>query len=151
MPNQVSIGFDHSHNNKLTIENSAFTIFIQYLFLSELKLGKIEKGLTYEKMKQYEMFIIGVPYLSKFDSYEIEDIIEYVKKGGSLIVINDAGGDYENKNNLSELTKNFGIKFNSDYLFDNKTCSKNKTYSCIKDRKPRYLRHGRSLERLCAG
>ena len=42
MTKQVTIGFDHSHNNKLTIENSAFTDFIQYLFNSDFKLGKID-------------------------------------------------------------------------------------------------------------
>ena len=91
----TAIGFDHSHNNKLTIENNAFTDFIQYLFNSKGKLGKREAGLTYEKLNQYDLFIIGVPHLGPdFDIDEIRDLVKYVKDGGSLLVINDGGGDY---------------------------------------------------------
>ena len=99
----TAIGFDHSHNNKLTIENTTFTDFIQYLFDSDFKLGKIEAGINYEKLSKYDLFIIGVPNLGPdLDKDEINDLVKYVKEGGSLLVINDGGGDYENKNNLSE-------------------------------------------------
>ncbi|TKJ19155.1 MAG: hypothetical protein CEE43_16360 [Promethearchaeota archaeon Loki_b32] len=134
MTKKIAIGFDHSHNNKLTIENNAFTDFIQYLFDSAFKLGKIEAGFTYEKLNKYDLFIIGVPHLGPdFDIDEISALVKYAKDGGSLLVINDGGGDYENKNNLSELTKNFGIVFNSDILFDNKNFSKDNAHPIIKD------------------
>ena len=140
MTNLIAIGFDHSHNNKLTIENNAFTDFIQYLFDSDFKLGKIEAGLTYEKLNKYDLFIIGVPNLGPdLDSDEINDLIKYVKDGGSLLVINDGGGDYENKNNLSELTKNFGFIFNSDRLFDNKNFSKDNSHPIIKDFRSHFI------------
>ena len=136
----TAIGFDHSHNNKLTIENNAFTDFIQFLFDSDFKLGKIEAGLTYEKLNQYDLFIIGVPHLGPdFDVDEISALVKYVKDGGSLLVINDGGGDYENKNNLSELTKNFGIVFNSDILFDNKNFSKDNAHPIIKDFRSHFI------------
>ena len=64
---------------------------------------------------------------------EIRDLVSYVKNGGSLLVINDGGGDYENKNNLSELTKHFGILFNSDRLYDNKNFSTDNSHPLIKD------------------
>jgi len=131
---QKIIGFDYSHNNKLTIENNAFTDFIQYLFDSDFKLGKIEAGLTYEKLNKYDLFIIGVPNIGPdLDSDEINDLVKYVKEGGSLLVINDGGGDYENKNNLSELTKNFGFIFNSDILFDNKNFLKDNSHPIVND------------------
>lgn len=135
----TSICFDQSHNNKLTIENTTFTDFIQYLFDSDFKLGKIEAGITYKKLNKYDLFIIGVPSLTPLDSYEIIDLVKYVKDGGSLLVINDGGGDYENKNNLTELTKNFGISFNSDVLFDNKSFSKNNSHPIIKDFKSHFI------------
>ena len=140
MTNKIAIGFDHSHNNKLTIENNAFTDFIQYLFDSDFKLGKIEAGLTYEKLNKYDLFIIGVPNLGPdFDVDEISALVKYVKDGGSLFVINDGGGDYENKNNLSELTKNFGFIFNSDRLFDNKNFSKDNSHPIIKDFRSHFI------------
>ena len=134
MTKKIAIGFDHSHNNKLTIENNAFTAFIQYLFNSDFKLGKIEAGIDKKKLAPYDLFIIGVPILGpKLDSDEIEDLVNYVNNGGSLLVVNDEGGDYKNKNNLSELTKNFGVTFNADQLFDNKYFSKENTHPLIRD------------------
>ncbi|UCC19310.1 MAG: hypothetical protein JSV62_14590 [Promethearchaeota archaeon] len=136
----TTIGFDHSHNNKLTVENNAFTDFIQYLFDSDFKVGKIEAGITYEKLKKYDLFIIGVPTLGPdLDPDEIRDLVKYVKEGGSILVINDGGGDYENKNNLSELTQNFGMKFNSDRLFDNKCFIKKNSHPIIQDFKKHFI------------
>jgi len=139
MTKKVAVGFDYSHNNKLTIENNAFTDLIQYLFDSDFKLGKIEAGITYEKLNAYDIFIIGMPHLGKLDDYEINDLVKYVNEGGSLLIINDGGGDYDNKNNLSELTKNFGIIFNSDRLFDNKNFSKDNSHPLIKNFRSHYI------------
>lgn len=140
MTKKIAIGFDHSHNNKLTIENNAFTDFIQYLFNSDFKLGKIEAGVNREKLTPYDLFIIGVPKLGpKLDSDEIEDLVNYVNNGGSLLVVNDEGGDYKSKNNLSELTKNFGITFTNDLLFDNKYFSKDNTHPLIRDFRSHFI------------
>ncbi|MFX1377027.1 MAG: hypothetical protein ACFFA0_14575 [Promethearchaeota archaeon] len=140
MTNKIAIGFDYTHNNKLTIENNAFTDFIQYLFDSGFQLGKIEAGVTAEKLKSYDLFIIGVPNLGPNLSLdEINDLVEYVKNGGSLLIINDGGGDYENKNNLSELTINFGIGFNNDKVFDNESFSHENSHPVIKDFSPHYI------------
>ena len=136
----TTIGFDYSHNNKLTIENTTFSDFVQYLFDSDFKLGKIEAGISFEKLTKYDLFIIGVPHLGpNLDMNEINDLIKYVKEGGSLLVINDGGGDYENKNNLSELTQNFGIKFNPDRLFDNKNFTKKNSHPIIQDFKKHFI------------
>ena len=136
----TGIGFDHSHNNKLTIENNAFTEFIQYLFNSDFKLGKIEAGINKKKLAPYDIFIIGVPTLGpKLDTDEIEVLVNYVNNGGSLLVVNDEGGDYKNKNNLSELTKNFGIIFNNDQLYDNKYFSKDNSHPLIKDFRSHFI------------
>ncbi len=140
MSKQVAIGFDHSHNNRLTIENNAFTDFIQYLFDSDFKLGKIVAGINKEKLTPYDLFIIGVPTLGPdLDSDEIDDLVNYVDNGGSILVVNDEGGDYKNKNNLSKLTENFGIVFNSDQLFDNKYFSKNNSHPRIKDFRSHFI------------
>jgi hypothetical protein len=134
MAKKIAIGFDYSHNNKLTIENNAFTDFVQYLFDSGFQLGKIEAGLASEKLKNYDIFILGVPHLGPdLDSDEIACLVEYVASGGSLLIINDGGGDYENKNNLSELSSKFGITFNADKLYDNKNFSQDNSHPMIKD------------------
>ncbi|MHA1985580.1 MAG: hypothetical protein ACW98D_02975 [Promethearchaeota archaeon] len=134
MTKKIAIGFDYTHNNKLTIENNAFADFTQYLFDSSFQLGKIEAGITLNKLEKYDILIIGVPTLGPdLDPDEITDLVTYVKNGGSLLIINDGGGDNENKNNLSELTKNFGITFNPDRLYDNKNFSKDNSHPVIKD------------------
>ena len=140
MLNEKAIGFDYSHNNKLVIENETFTDFTQYLFNSDFKLGKIEAGISYEKLTKYNIFIIGVPTIeSNLNPDEIEALIKYVNDGGSLLLLNDKGGDYDNKNNLSELTKHFGITFNSDRLFDDKNFSKKSSHPIIKDFKKHFI------------
>jgi len=140
MSTELNIGFDHSHNNKLRIEDPGFTDFIEFLFNSDLKLGKIEAGITYEKLSAYNVFIIGVPIAESYlTPEEIEDLLKYVKDGGSLLIINDKGGDHENKNNLSELTKHFGIKFNHDQLFDNENFSKDISRPIIKKFKKHFI------------
>ncbi|MFX1479479.1 MAG: hypothetical protein ACFFCI_15210 [Promethearchaeota archaeon] len=140
MIKKIAIGFDYTHNNKLTIENNAFTDFVQYLFDSGFKLGKIEAGITTDKLSGYELFIIGVPHLGPdLDDDEIISLVEYVRNGGSLLLINDGGGDFENKNNLSELSKNFGITFNPDRLYDNKFFSQDNSHPIIKDFSPHFI------------
>ena len=140
MSTELNIGFDHSHNNKLRIEDPGFTDFIEFLFNSDLKLGKIEAGITYEKLSAYNVFIIGVPIAESYlTPEEIEDLLKYVKDGGSLLIINDKGGDHENKNNLSELTKHFGIKFNHDQLFDDENFSKDISRPIIKEFKKHFI------------
>jgi len=140
MLNEKAIGFDYSHNNKLVIENETFTDFIQYLFNSDFKLGKIEAGISYEKLNKYNIFIIGVPTTdSNLNPDEIEVLVKYVNDGGSLLLLNDKGGDYDNKNNLSELSKHFGITFNSDRLFDDKNFSKKSSHPIIKDFKKHFI------------
>ena len=140
MKTEFNIGFDYSHQNKLIIEDPGFNDFIEYLFNSDLKLGKIEAGITYKKLADYNVFIIGVPVAgSHLNSEEIEYLTKYVKDGGSLLVINDKGGEIENKNNLNDLTKNFGIKFNPDQLFDNENYSKDISRPIIKDFRKHFI------------
>ncbi len=140
MSSEFNIGFDYSHKNKLIIEDPGFNDFIEYLFNSGLKLGKIEAGINYEKLSAYNIFIIGVPYAGSYLSdNEIGDIVKYVYDGGSLLMINDKGGDLENKSNLNELSKNFGIKFNSDQLYDNENFSKDNSRPIIEDFKRHFI------------
>lgn len=133
------IGFDYSHNNKLIIEDTTFSVFIEYLFNSDFKLGKIEAGLTLEKLSKYDIFIIGVPVNSQIEFEEIKSLTRYVSEGGSLLIVNDQGGDYENGNNLSRLCKLFGITFNSDKLFDNEQYSKETFRPIIKNFKKHFI------------
>ncbi|GAG89436.1 unnamed protein product, partial [marine sediment metagenome] len=76
---------------------------------------------------------------SYLSSEEIEYLTKYVKDGGSLLVVNNKGGDLENHNNLNDLTNVFGIEFNPDQLFDNENYSKEISRPKIKDFKKHFI------------
>ncbi|MBA7568920.1 hypothetical protein ES708_10657 [subsurface metagenome] len=117
--NSKSIVFDYSHNNTLTLESPSYSDFTEYLFGSSFALGKIQAGFTsVDKLKKYKMCVIGGPRETIFQPNEIEVIVDYIKNGGSLLVINDEGGDYGANTNLNDITRHFGFEFNSDIMFD---------------------------------
>lgn len=119
MPEKATIGLDYSHNNKLTLEASSFNEFTQFLFTSGYKLGKIQAGFdSLKKLEIYNAIILSTPNNQRIESNEIEIIENYVKNGGSLLVLSSMGGDYSNKTNLNELTHQFGFEFVSDEVND---------------------------------
>jgi hypothetical protein len=119
MENGIQIALDNSHNNLLTLEASSYADFTQFLFTSGYKVGKIELGFkSFENIKQYAVIIISTPKNIELTTKEIEVLEEYVRKGGSLLVIGSRGGDYLNRTNLNELTRKFGFEFVDDEVFD---------------------------------
>jgi len=119
MSQDINVCFDYSHGNKLVIESPSFIDFVEFLFTSGYKLGKIAAGInTVKKIEKYNLLIIGAPYNSVYSESEIKVLIEYVKKGGSLFIISNNGGDHTNKTNLFDLTKEFGFTFSPDRIND---------------------------------
>lgn len=121
----IRIGFDYSHNNKLTIESPSFSDFTDFLFRSGFNIGMIKNGIEIEKLELYKVFIIGSPFGEDFSEMEIKAIEQYVKNGGSLLVISDSGGDTENETNSNEITETFGFTFNPDIICDSLNYVKN--------------------------
>ncbi|MFX1450294.1 MAG: hypothetical protein ACFFCM_05605 [Promethearchaeota archaeon] len=76
-----------------------------------------QSPLKFSDLSEINILIIGSPQI-KFSDDEINDIVKFVKNGGSLLAINEQGGDLRNNTNLSEITKNFGIQFNNDMIHD---------------------------------
>ncbi|MFX1592208.1 MAG: hypothetical protein ACFFCL_05895 [Promethearchaeota archaeon] len=119
MNGKATIGFDYSHNNILTIESSSFGEFTQFLFTSGYKLGKIESGFnSLNELKKYNTIILSTPKNTNLLSNEIKILEDYVKNGGSLLIISSTGGDHTNNTNLNELTRNFGFEFVPDEIND---------------------------------
>ncbi len=114
-----TICFDYSHNNSLKFESPVYPDFLQFLFDSGYRLGKIEAGFdNIEKLSRYKILIIGGPVNSKFTPQEIEVIEQFVKNGGSLLLISDGGGDAQSDSNLNDLAKRFGFTFENTVLYD---------------------------------
>jgi len=119
MENGIQIALDNSHNNLLTLEASSYADFTQFLFTSGYKVGKIELGFnSLESIRNYAAIVISTPKNIELTAKEIEVLEEYVREGGSLLLIGARGGDYSNRTNLNELTQKFGFEFVNDEVFD---------------------------------
>ncbi len=119
MNGKATIALDYSHNNILTLESSSFGDFTQFLFTSGYKLGKIESGFnSINELKKYHTIILSTPKNTKLQPNEIQNLENYVKNGGSLLIVSSTGGDYTNSTNLNELTTKFGFEFISDEIYD---------------------------------
>ncbi|MHA1730509.1 MAG: Gldg family protein [Promethearchaeota archaeon] len=130
-PGRPKICFDYLHNNQLVLESNSFVSFVEFLFQSGYMIGKIQANLALEKLEQYDVFIIGNMSDSYLEIEEIQVLLEYVKGGGSLLVLSDEGGDFSNRNNISELTEHFGVTFNADIVFDLENFEKKEIYPVI--------------------
>jgi Arc/MetJ-type ribon-helix-helix transcriptional regulator len=103
----------------LTLEASSYADFTQFLFASGYKLGKIEAGFyALEKARIYDAVIISIPKNINLKPKEIEVLEEYVRTGGSLLIIGSRGGEYLNRTNINELTRKFGFEFFTDDVND---------------------------------
>ncbi|MHA1612517.1 MAG: Gldg family protein [Promethearchaeota archaeon] len=132
-----TICFDYSHHNTLSIESPSNADFTQFLFTSSFRLGKIQAGFTdIEKLKKYNLVVIGGPRESNFSPEEIKVIVEYVRKGGNLLVFHNEGGDYGTRSNLSELTQFFGFRYKNNIMFDSVNFKGQQSRIIVKDFEP---------------
>jgi len=119
MKNDITVGLDYSHNNMLTLEASSYADFTQFLFASAYKLGKIEAGFySLDKIKNYNAILMSIPKNINLSPREIEVLEEYVRRGGSLLIVGSRGGEHINRTNINELTRFFGFEFINDEIFD---------------------------------
>jgi len=103
----------------LTLEASSYADFTQFLFTSAYKLGKIEAGFySLDKVKNYNAIIMSIPKNINLDPREIEVLEEYVRTGGSLLIVGSRGGEHTNRTNINELTRFFGFEFINDEIND---------------------------------
>jgi hypothetical protein len=119
MKNDITVGLDYSHGGLLTLEASSYADFTQFLFTSAYKLGKIEAGFhSLDKVNNYNVIIMSIPKNINLSPREIEVLEEYVRKGGSLLIVGSRGGEHANRTNINELTKLFGFEFINDEIND---------------------------------
>ena len=115
--NTIKIVIDQAHKNALEIETSSYSDFIEFLF-QNFQVGKITKEITYEFLKDFNLLIIGNPQNSTYNTNEIYSILEFIKKGGNLLLFSDEGGDIATATNLNELTTHLGYKILPNIIFD---------------------------------
>jgi len=140
MKNDITVGLDYSHNNMLTLEASSYTDFTQFLFTSAYKLGKIEAGFkSIEKVKNYNAIVMSIPKNINLAPNEIEVLEEYVRTGGSLLIIGSQGGEHANRTNINELTRKFGYEFVTDEINDSVNYVNLQKRPLLANFKPHYI------------
>ena len=115
---EKTILFDLCHNEMLNIEEGEFSDFKNLLKKANLKV-KINKSenLTKSDILDADIMVIGNPIDDYFSVQEIKLICDFVRTGGSLLLISEYGADFLQKTNLNDLSgKNFGIFFEKNLI-----------------------------------
>lgn len=127
-PATVAICFTQGHNEKLVIEQVQHEGLVDMLFRSGYRLGKIETWVSWQKLCDYQVLVIGSPQEGLLEESEIKAIIEFVNSGGSLFLISDEGGDAKARSNLNEVAKHFGFTFTPGIIVDTVDYSEKQEY-----------------------
>ena len=68
--------------------------------------------ITKEALENCKILIIAKPFDSRFSKEtEIPMIKKFIQEGGGLFLLHNETGDYGNKTNLNDLSKEFEIEF----------------------------------------
>jgi len=87
-----------------------------------------------EKSLKCDIFVFACPDGSKLAKNEIDTLINFVERGGGLLVISNAGGDRGLRTNMNEVLNRFGIEMLSDQVKDETNNEFNMpTHPVIKD------------------
>jgi Domain of unknown function (DUF4350) len=110
---KVSLLIDESHNNLISLDTPEFAEFFELLKSKgyEVHQSDSNQRLTKFSLNSIRTLLIGVPQNSFYLHDEIQTILSFVRKGGSLIILHRYGGDLIQRTNLNDLSSHFGIYF----------------------------------------
>ena len=109
--------FDSSHGEVLKITDDEFKHLRSFLKENNYEVYNLSQSpITADLIEDYTIFIIGAPTNNRFTEEEITELMRYLREGGALMLIHQAGGDNYNNTNLNDIAKHLGYEFNSDYL-----------------------------------
>ncbi|MHA1819019.1 MAG: hypothetical protein ACTSU2_10220 [Promethearchaeota archaeon] len=109
--------FDTAHGETMDITSEEYKDFKEFLTKQKYEIWQLsQKPLTYELVEEYTILFIGAPKNAKFDEEEIVEILKYLREGGALILVSNAGGDQYNGTNLNNIASHLGFQFNGDFL-----------------------------------
>jgi hypothetical protein len=127
--NRKKILFDLSHNEMLNILDSEYFEFLNLLNNLNYEIINNENSvINRELLNGVDLLIIGNPINDYFSNSEIVTIIDFVKKGGSLLLISEYGGDALQKTNINDISgKYFEIFFERNILKEEKATNEKKS------------------------
>jgi hypothetical protein len=79
-----------------------------------------EASIFEDMLSEADILLIGCPARVSFSNDDIEAVAKYVREGGNLLVISDAGGDLAHETNLNDLVAEFGIEIESTTVRDSR-------------------------------
>jgi len=107
-----SVLIDLTHNEMLNIDEEEFKEFLNLLKRLVLKIKKNEnEKITKEILENVDLLILGNPINDFFSSIEIKYVIDFVRKGGGLLLVSEYGADHLQRTNLNDISRKFGIFF----------------------------------------
>lgn len=105
-----------------------------------------------EKSLKCNVMVFACPDGSKLAKNEVDAIINFVERGGGLLVIGNAGGDRGLRTNMNEVLNRFGIDMLSDQVKDDANNEFNMpTHPVIRDIKPHPITNGVAEIAIVAG
>nr|MDO8109867.1 hypothetical protein [Candidatus Sigynarchaeota archaeon] len=79
-----------------------------------------EKSIPEDSIIASDIYVLGCPTKAKLAKDDVDLVVKYVREGGNLLVISDAGGDLANETNLNDLITAFGIEIESTTVRDSR-------------------------------
>ncbi|NHJ40534.1 MAG: hypothetical protein FK731_10925 [Asgard group archaeon] len=105
-----------------------------------------------EKSLRCDVFVFACPDGSKLAKNEIDALLNFVERGGGLLIIGNAGGDRGLRTNMNEVLNRLGIEMLSDQVKDETNNEFNMpTHPVIKDIKEHPISNGVSEIVIVAG
>ncbi len=127
----------------MKLEETPFNGLMDFLAESGFLLAKSELGfINQQYLQQFDCLVIGNVFESYLEIEEIDNIVKFVKEGGGLLLISDQGGDYDNRNNISDLASQFGIYFNADHIYDPVNYVDKTDFIVVTDFRPHFITQG---------
>ena len=107
---------DLSHGEMLTLDDD-FSDFLKLLHNLNFKIEKNDnKDLTKKVLNNIDVLILGNPIDDYFSNIEIKEIVNFVRLGGSLLLVSEYGADYLQKTNLNDISTHFGFLFEKNLI-----------------------------------
>ena len=117
----MKIFFDQTQNERGRLDTTYSTLG-NLLTDNDLDVEPYTEFMILAKnIKAAEVLVFGCPNSSKLRPAEIEVLTRYVKAGGGLFLLSLSGGDRGLMNNLSKLSKTFGIEFDNTAVKDERS------------------------------
>jgi hypothetical protein len=113
-----TILFDLSHNEMLNIYDENFSDFLFLLEQANLLIKVNEtQEITSKILQDIDILVIGNPIDDYFSTIEIKNICDFVRDGGSILLVSEYGADYLQKTNLNDFSgMYFGIFFEKNLV-----------------------------------